>query len=138
GVRPDTAVLRAEVIEVRSKPTLPVGELLVDAFGECPTYRDRGIRRRALLAAGRQDFGRHESLVPLEAGVEVVGSSGDHLLCDVEDLDRPLAAGDVLEFGLFYPALLFAAQSRYVRKSFRTAGGRLGPGLIMGDYGPEP
>ncbi len=122
GIRPDVVTLRAEVIEVRTKPSHPVGEIFIDAFGERPAYEDRGSRRRALLAAGKQDFGKHESLVPLEAGVEVIGSSSDHLICDVEDLARPLSAGDVLEFGLFYPALLFAAQSRYVRKTFRGGG----------------
>ena len=122
GVRPGVVTLRAEVIEVRTKPSHPVGEISIDAFGERPTYVDRGPRKRALLAVGKQDFGKHESLVPLEPGVEVIGSSSDHLICDVEDLDRPLAAGDVLEFGLFYPALLFAAQSRYVRKTFRGGG----------------
>ena len=122
GVRPDVFTLRAEVIEVRTKPSLPVGEIFIDAFGERPTYVDRGPRLRALLAVGKQDFGKHESLVPLESGVEAIGSSSDHLICDVQDLGRPLAAGDVLEFGLFYPALLFASQSRYVRKTFRGGG----------------
>lgn len=123
GLSPGVATLRAEVIEVRTKPSHPVGEIFIDAFGERPTYTDRGPRRRALLAAGKQDFGKHVSLVPLEPGVEVIGSSSDHLICDVEDLNRPLAAGDILEFGLFYPALLFASQSRYVRKTFRGGGG---------------
>ncbi len=122
GVSPGVFTLRAEVIEVRTKPSHPVGEIFIDAFGERPAYADRGPRKRALLAVGKQDFGKHESLVPLEPGVEVIGSSSDHLICDVEDLGRPLAAGDVLEFGLFYPALLFASQSRYVRKAFRGGG----------------
>lgn len=122
GLSPGVVTLRAEVIEVRTKPSHPVGEIFIDAFGERPTYVDRGPRRRALLAVGKQDFGKHESLVPLEPGVEVIGSSSDHLICDVEDLGRPLAAGDILEFGLFYPALLFASQSRYVRKTFRGGG----------------
>jgi predicted amino acid racemase len=119
GLSPGVVTLRAEVIEVRTKPSHPVGEIFIDAFGERPTYRDRGSRKRALLAVGKQDFGKHESLVPREPGIEVIGSSSDHLICDVEDLGRPLAAGDILEFGLFYPALLFASQSRYVRKTFR-------------------
>lgn len=122
GLSPGVFTLRAEVIEVRTKPSHPAGEIFIDAFGERPVYVDRGPRKRALLAVGKQDFGKHESLVPLESGVEVIGSSSDHLICDVEDLARPLAAGDVLEFGLFYPALLFASQSRYVRKTFRGGG----------------
>lgn len=119
GIRSDAFTLRAEVIEVRTKPSHPVGEIFIDAFGERPAYTDRGPRRRALLAVGKQDFGKHESLVPRDPGVEVIGSSSDHLICDVEDMDRAPAVGDVLEFNLFYPALLYLAQSPYVRKTFR-------------------
>lgn len=44
--------IKAEVIECRDKPSFPVGELGVNAFGEVGHYEDRGIRRRALVADG--------------------------------------------------------------------------------------
>jgi predicted amino acid racemase len=119
GVRSDVMTLRAEVVEARVKPSYPVGEIFIDAFGEKPSYTDRGPRRKALLAVGKQDFGKQDSLVPLEPGVEILGSSSDHLICDVEELGRPLAPGDVLEFGLFYPAMLYLTQSRSVRIRYR-------------------
>ena len=50
-----------------------------------------------------------------EPGVEILGGSSDHLICDVEELGRPLAAGDVLEFGLFYPAMIYLTRSPEVR-----------------------
>ena len=50
--------LKAEVIEVKDKPSYPVGTIAIDAFGHTPTYVDRGIRRRALLAMGKVDYGR--------------------------------------------------------------------------------
>jgi len=115
GIRPDVFTLRAEVVESRIKPSYPVGEIFIDAFGEKPSYTDRGSRRRALLAVGKQDFGKCESLVPLEPGVEILGGSSDHLICDVEECGRPLAAGDVLEFGLFYPAMIYLTRSPEVR-----------------------
>ncbi|MDI4740284.1 hypothetical protein MJN54_33745, partial [Salmonella enterica subsp. enterica serovar Kentucky] len=40
-------ILEAEIIELNSKPTVPVGELGVDAFLQSKTFVDRGIRRRA-------------------------------------------------------------------------------------------
>lgn len=49
----DMYILEAEIIELNSKPTVPVGELGVDAFLQSKTFVDRGIRRRALLAFGR-------------------------------------------------------------------------------------
>ena len=54
-LRTDGFTLRAEVVEVRDKPTYPIGEFAIDAFGRKPVYEDRGIRRRAILALGRAD-----------------------------------------------------------------------------------
>ena len=48
----DVFRLKAEVIEVKDKPSHPIGTIAVDAFGHTPEYVDRGIRRRALLAVG--------------------------------------------------------------------------------------
>ena len=63
-LRTDGFTLRAEVVEVRDKPTYPIGEFAIDAFGRKPVYEDRGIRRRAILALGRADVGELESLLP--------------------------------------------------------------------------
>ena len=56
-LRMDALTLRAEVVEVKDKPTYPIGEFAIDAFGRKPVYEDRGIRRRAILALGRADVG---------------------------------------------------------------------------------
>lgn len=50
-LRRDVFTLRMEVVECKPKPSYPVGELTVDAFGKTREYTDRGIRRRALCAA---------------------------------------------------------------------------------------
>ena len=51
----DAFVLSAPVIECKVKPSLPSGEIAQDAFGKRPTFVDRGDRRRAIVALGRQD-----------------------------------------------------------------------------------
>ena len=107
-LRMDTFTLRAEVVEVRDKPTYPIGEFAIDAFGRKPTYEDRGIRRRAILALGRADVGELESLLPREPGLTVVGGSSDHCIVDVEDCPRRLEVGDVVEFSLCYSHMLYA------------------------------
>ena len=53
----DVLSMRAEVLEVREKPSHPIGKLAVDAFGHSQSYEDRGIRTRALLGIGRLDYG---------------------------------------------------------------------------------
>ena len=107
-LRMDGFTLRAEVVEVREKPTYPVGELAIDAFGRKPVYVDRGIRRRAILALGRADVGDLESLIPREAGLTVIGGSSDHCIVDVENCPRRLEVGDIVEFSLCYSHLLYA------------------------------
>lgn len=106
-LRTDAFTLQAEVIEVRDKPSHPQGELCIDAFGRKPTYEDRGIRRRALLAFGRLDAGEVETLIPREEGITVVGASSDHCILDITDCPRDLKVGDIVEFSLLYSHLLY-------------------------------
>lgn len=109
-LRTDTFTLQAEVIEVREKPSHPQGELCIDAFGRKPTYVDRGIRKRALLAMGRLDVGDVETLIPRERGITVVGGSSDHCILDVTDCPRQLKSGDIVEFSLLYSHLLYLTE----------------------------
>lgn len=115
----DALTLRAEVIEVKDKPTYPIGEFAIDAFGRKPVYVDRGIRRRAILALGRADVGELESLIPREPGLSVIGGSSDHCIVDVEDCPRRLEVGDVVEFSLCYSHMLYATARSDMRIIFK-------------------
>ena len=110
----DVFTLKAEVIEVKRKPTHPVGELAVDAFCRTPEYEDRGIRERALLGIGRADFAYLEELIPNEEGIEVIGASSDHTIIDIEDAKREIKVGDIVEFKMNYALLLFLTHSENV------------------------
>ena len=85
--------MTAEIIELNSKPTVPIGELGVDAFLQTKTFEDRGIRRRALLAFGRQDV-PSENCVPCDDSITVLGQTSDHTIIDIEDCKTPLKVGD--------------------------------------------
>lgn len=102
----DTFVLRAEIIELKTKPSYPIGELFVDAFAQKPAFIDRGIRKRALLYVGKADFLDPKLLIPLEGGITILGASSDHLIIDVEDYKGQLKLGDFIEFQMFYGAML--------------------------------
>ena len=117
GTYQDTFILTAEVIEVQEKPSLPQGEIGRDAFGEIPVFRDLGIRKRAILAIGKQDIYLN-SLIPLKEGIKIVGASSDHLIIDINDFKEDLKVGDEVKFRLNYPALLSATTSKYVKKYF--------------------
>lgn len=117
GLHTDVFEVAAPVIECKVKPSMPRGTVAQDAYGNTPTFVDRGDRRRAILALGRQDV-MPEYLTPLDAGVEILGASSDHLICDVEAMVAPPRLGEVLHFRPNYAATVQLATSPYVHKVF--------------------
>lgn len=107
--------LSGELLEVKTKPSMPIGQMGVDAFGNRPSFQDRGERLRGIVNIGREDV-IVEGLTPVEAGVEVLGASSDHLVLDVTDLTPPAIVGQRLHFRLSYGALLATMTSEYVEK----------------------
>lgn len=120
-MRSDGCTASAEVVECRTKPSLPDGETGSAAGGLRPVFEDIGPRRRALLALGRQDA-PPEKLLPLDEGVVIKGASGDHMIADVTEHERRtgriVAPGDVIELRPLYPAVLSMSTSPYVKKIF--------------------
>ena len=114
----DVITLEAELVEVKRKPTYPVGELGLDAFGRRPKYEDRGVRLRAIAAIGRQDI-ELDGVIPITPGVSVVGASSDHLILDVADYEGLPRPGDVVSFRLTYSGVLRAFTSPYVERVYR-------------------
>ena len=114
----DVFKLRCEVIEVKNKPTYPIGEIFVDAFGNKPEYEDRGIRKRALLAIGKVDYAFLDDLIIDEEGAFLVGASSDHTIVDVEDCKRNIKIGDIIEFYLCYSTLVYVTNSPNINKVY--------------------
>lgn len=114
GLHRDVFTFEAEVIEIKEKPSVPSGQVGLNAFGEKPTIEDRGIRRRAILAAGRQDVDP-DGLTPINDAHIVIGASSDHLLIDVHD-DKTLRVGQTISFTCSYSAILRAFTGPYVGK----------------------
>lgn len=112
---PDAFRISAQVVELRRKPSVPIGELGRDGSGEQPMYPDRGVRLRAICALGKQDVD-WGALTPLLPGAEVIGASSDHLLVDVENCEGRVCPGDWLHFRCGYMAIMRAATSPYVEK----------------------
>jgi predicted amino acid racemase len=73
------------------------------------------VRKRAIIAAGRQDV-RPEGLFPTGKEISVIGASSDHLLLDVEEAAFSVRWGDALSFYMDYGCMLAAATSQYVEK----------------------
>ncbi|MGE5559698.1 MAG: alanine/ornithine racemase family PLP-dependent enzyme [Chloroflexota bacterium] len=115
GAHLDACIIRAEVIEVREKPSVPIGQIGQDAFGNTPVYEDVGNHLRAICAIGRQDC-VPDGLTPVDPAIRILGASSDHLLLDVTKAATVPQVGDVIEFIPGYGALLLGMTSPYVDK----------------------
>jgi predicted amino acid racemase len=118
GATGDALILEAQIIELQEKPSLPIGEVGVDAFGQKPYYEDRGIIKRAILAIGKQDTDL-DSMTPLDKKIDILGGSSDHTILDVTNSDIEYKVGDIVSFELGYGGMLKTATSPYVEKGYK-------------------
>ena len=107
----DVCRMRAEIVELKEKPSYPIGELAVDAFGHKPFYKDRGIRKRAILAIGRMDYGDPNDIPYEDYTLEILGASSDHTIVDVEAHEKELKVGDIIEYPVRYNQILYMTSS---------------------------
>lgn len=112
GLHTDAITLIAEIIEAKSKPSLPTGKIAQTAFGEAPPIKDRGQVRQSILAVGQQDIDPGGLQAP--AGIQIMGASSDHLILESDNDDLPVGAEVALQ--LNYSALVRAMTSPFVTK----------------------
>jgi ornithine racemase len=112
GLHTQAFQLFAEVIESKSKPSLPFGEICQDAFGNVPVFQDRGTHQRAIVALGRQDI--LVSGLKSNSSLEILGSSSDHTI--IASQNPNLQVGDEVRFNLDYGSLLTAMTSPFIKK----------------------
>jgi predicted amino acid racemase len=110
----DAFTLIAEVIEFKTKPSKPYGEIGQDAFGNVPVFQDKGSMRRAILSIGRQDI--DISAIRPRINADILGASSDHLILDVKGME--LGVGTEVRFDIVYGTLLRAMMSPYVEKVY--------------------
>lgn len=111
----DAFTLVTEIVELKEKPSVPIGEIGMDAFGNKPVFEDKGLRKRAILAVGRQDMSV-QNIIPLDPNMTILGASSDHLIVDVTDCTENYAVGDEVRFNIEYGALLQLMTSEYIYK----------------------
>ena len=114
GMREDSLRLTAEVVEIQEKDSAPKNSSAKNWAGERVVREDKGRRLRAILALGSQDVGDATTLIPEEAGVEIVGCSSDHTVVDVTDTGKTWRSGDTLTFRMRYAHVLYAFSGDHV------------------------
>jgi predicted amino acid racemase len=111
----DAFVLHAEIVELKQKPSLPVGQCTQDAFGQRPRFEDRGMIVHALLNVGRGDIDL-DGITPCDPKIRIIGASSGYLVLDVTATSSQIHVGDELAFIPNYSALLRIMNSAYVEK----------------------
>lgn len=105
GAREDNFILKAEIIEMKEKPSVP--ETL-------PQDCDK-LMKRAIVAVGKQDI-YLPGLICADGRMKVVGGSSDHVILDVTDCGDDYKVGSTVDFKMTYNCLLNAMTSKYVEK----------------------
>lgn len=113
----DAFKLKAEIVEVQEKPSMPIGEVAMDAFRNVPTFEDKGMMKRAICAVGKQDCDP-QFMLPDDENINILGSSSDHLILDITNSDRDYEIGDIISFTLDYVAILRCMTSPYVKRIY--------------------
>lgn len=118
GMREDGISITAEIVEIHEKDSAPRGTLTKNWAGKTIETVDNGRRIRAILAIGDQDTGGSSSLIPLDDGVTIVGSSSDHTIVDVTDSGKQWRSGDTMTFRVKYAAMLYAFSGKHVNVKY--------------------
>lgn len=113
GLYTDAFTLVVEVIESKTKPSIPWGTLAENAFGQHKISEDCGDVEQAILAIGRQDVDP-QGLYP-QIDIQILDASSDHLIIQS---NLPIPMGTEIKFQINYSALLRAMTSPFVEKVF--------------------
>jgi len=115
GTFQDAFTLHAEILELKRKPSAPIGERSEDAFGHQTAFENHGDIDRALVNIGREEISI-EGITPRDARLKILGASSSYLVVDMSGAAGAFKVGDELSFSLNYGALLTAMTSEYVEK----------------------
>ena len=113
----DAFLFAGTVLEVKTKPSVPVGEVGKDAFGLKPRFEDKGLRKRAIVNLGAIHT-TPRCLIPAQDKVQFVNSNSNYSIYDVTDCPQDFRPGDTMEFKLTYSSLVQGLLSPYVKKSY--------------------
>lgn len=114
----DNFILKAQIVEIKEKPSVPRGKQgLLNSFCETTKFVDKGIRKRALIALGKQEV-NIDGLKTVDPNISVIGGSSDYTILDITDSNRNYSIGDIISFKVNYPILLRAMESKYIYKEY--------------------
>lgn len=119
GLRADAVTLDAEVVEIKEKSLVPLGETTVRTpfeplIAEETTPGQRGYR--ALVTVGQLDT-EVSGLTPIDPRYRIAGASSDLTVVNIGDDPGGLNIGDTIRFRVNYAALLRLMSGQYIGKA---------------------
>lgn len=118
GMKSDVFELNAEIIEIREKPKVPIGELEENPSGEMYEINEDDYGKtsyRAILDIGLLDVSP-EYLLPIDKKLEIAGASSDMIIIDLGKTNRNYNVGDLVKFTVKYMGALSLLNSNYIIK----------------------
>ncbi|MFZ5433245.1 MAG: alanine racemase [Calditrichota bacterium] len=119
GLRDDAILLEAEVVEIKQKSLVPVGETSSVTPFEMIAPDDTAIPGqrgyRAIVAVGQLDT-EVSGLTPLNPRFKIAGASSDLTVVNIGEGAGGLKIGDTISFRPNYAALLRLMSGRYITR----------------------
>lgn len=117
GMRQDVFELKAEIIEITEKPTVPYGDMAANPSGETFEFEEEDYQtttNRALLDIGVLDINVNY-LFPKDKTIEIGPASSDMLVVELDEKSN-YKVGDQVSFKIGYMAALRLLNSAYIEK----------------------
>ncbi len=118
GLRDDAITVEAEVVEIREKSLVPLGETTsmtpFESFGD-EEFQPGQRGYRAVVTIGQLDTAVR-GLTPLDSRFKLTGASSDLAVLNVGDNAAGLTVGDTIKFRPSYGSLVRLMLSPYVDK----------------------
>ncbi|MBN1620068.1 alanine racemase [candidate division WOR-3 bacterium] len=120
GLYSDVFKLHCEIIELKKKPNIPIGEMGTNVEGESLDYKEKKKKKnsyRAIIDIGILDVDKNH-IFPVEKSYSIIGASSDMFVIDLVENPKNLKTGDVLEFSMDYLGVLRTMNSKFIEKKF--------------------
>lgn len=114
----DVFELYAEIIELKEKPTMPMGEMGTNVEGHSVEFESNETGKtsfRAILDLGLLDV-ESNHLTPFDPEIVFVGSSSDMIVIDLGRNEKNYKTGDLIKLKLDYMGVLRVMSSSYIEK----------------------
>ncbi len=118
GMEVDLFMFYAQIIELKNKPSQPIGELGTNLEGNTYEFSEGAENTtscRAILDVGLLDVDQ-QHLTATDNDINIVGVTSDVTVADLGENKKGYRTGDFIEFRMDYTGALKILNSRYVEK----------------------